>query len=118
MSEDSELLISVSPGEARCAVRQDGRIVELIVERARAGPQPGDLFLGRVARLHPGANAAFVDIGADVQLFLPAREARAQIAPDGTPRQAPKGADIAGLVTEGQAVILLVRRASAGGKAA
>ena len=118
MSVDSELLISVSPGEARCAVREDGRIVELIVERARAGPQPGDLFLGRVARIVPGANAAFVDIGGDLQLFLPAREARAQVAPDGTPRKAPKAADITGLVTEGQSVILQVRRASAGGKAA
>ncbi len=118
MSEDSELLISVSPGEARCAVREDGRIVELIVERTRAGPQPGDLFLGRVARIHPGTNAAFVDIGGDLQLFLPAREARARVAPDGTPRMPAKGADISGLVTEGQSVILQVRRASAGGKAA
>ena len=118
MSAESELLISVSPGEARCAVREGGRIVELIVERARAGPQPGDLFLGRVARIVPGTNAAFVDIGADAQLFLPAREARARVDPDGTPREAAKGADIAGLVTEGQSVIVQVRRAGAGGKAA
>ncbi len=118
MRIEQELLVSVSPGEARCAVREDGRIVELIVERARGGPQPGDLFLGRVARIVPGANAAFVDIGDDVQLFLPAREARAQVAPDGAPRKHPKSADIAGLVTEGQPVILQVRRAGGGGKAA
>lgn len=118
MSKDTELLISVSPGEARCAVREDGRIVELIVERARAGPQPGDLFLGRVARIVPGANAAFVDIGDDQQLFLPAREARERVDPDGAPRKLPKDAGISALVTEGQSVILQVRRASAGGKAA
>ncbi|MHA1537925.1 MAG: ribonuclease E/G [Alphaproteobacteria bacterium] len=118
MSLEIELLISVSPGEARCAVREGGRIVELIVERARAGPQPGDLFLGRIARIHPAANAAFVDIGGGLQLFLPAREARAQAAPDGARHSFPKRVDIAGLVNEGQAVILQVRRASAGGKAA
>ena len=118
MNVEQELLISVSPGEARCAVREDGRIVELVVERARSGPQPGDLFLGRVARIVPGANAGFVDIGDGVQLFLPAREARAGINPDGTPHKAAKGVDISGLVTEGQALILQVRRASSGGKSA
>lgn len=118
VNKNTELLISVSPGEARCAVREDGRIVELIVERARAGPQPGDLFLGRVARIVPGANACFVDIGNGVQLFLPAREARARVDPDGTAHKLSKSADISGLVTEGQSVILQVRRAGTGGKSA
>jgi ribonuclease G len=85
MSE--EVLINVGPGETRVAVVQGGRPVELIFERTmeddlkaktgRAGHSLlGNIFLGRVQRVLPGMQAAFVEIGLERAGFLGAREAR------------------------------------------
>ncbi|HEY4343547.1 MAG TPA: Rne/Rng family ribonuclease [Parvibaculum sp.] len=85
MSE--EVLINVGPGETRVAVVENGRPVELILERSteddlkaktgRAGHSLlGNIFLGRVQRVLPGMQAAFVEIGLERAGFLGAREAR------------------------------------------
>jgi ribonuclease G len=85
MSE--EVLINVGPGETRVAVVESGRPVELILERTmeddlkaktgRAGHSLlGNIFLGRVQRVLPGMQAAFVEIGLERAGFLGAREAR------------------------------------------
>lgn len=85
MSE--EVLINVGPGETRVAVVENGRPVELILERTmeddlkaktgRAGHSLlGNIFLGRVQRVLPGMQAAFVEIGLERAGFLGAREAR------------------------------------------
>lgn len=85
MSE--EVLINVGPGETRVAVVENGRPVELILERTmeddlkaktgRAGHSLlGNIFLGRVQRVLPGMQAAFVEVGLERAGFLGAREAR------------------------------------------
>lgn len=85
MSE--EVLINIGPGETRVAVVQDGRPVEIVLERVteddmaaktgRAGHSLlGNIFMGRVQRVLPGMQAAFVDIGLERAGFLGAREAR------------------------------------------
>lgn len=85
MSE--EVLINVGPGETRVAVVENGRPVELILERTmeddlkaktgRAGHSIiGNIFLGKVQRVLPGMQAAFVEIGLERAGFLGAREAR------------------------------------------
>lgn len=85
MSE--EVLINVGPGETRVAVVEDGRPVELFLERTmkddlkektgRAGHSLiGNIFLGRVQRVLPGMQAAFVEVGLERAGFLGAREAR------------------------------------------
>lgn len=82
-----EVLINVGPGETRVAVVQDGRPVEVVLERTmedelqqksgRAGHSIiGNIFLGRVQRVLPGMQAAFVDVGLERAGFLGAREAR------------------------------------------
>ena len=91
-----EVLINVGPGETRVAVVENGRPVELVFERmlddelkcrtGRAGHSIlGNIFLGRVQRVLPGMQAAFVDIGLERAGFLGAREARCLcdlVAPD------------------------------------
>ena len=85
MSE--EVLINVGPGETRVAVVENGRPVELYLERTmeddlkartgRAGHSIiGNIFLGRVQRVLPGMQAAFVEVGLERAGFLGAREAR------------------------------------------
>lgn len=82
-----EVLINVGLGETRIAIVEDGRPVELVLERtaddelkARSGRAGhsllGNVFLGRVQRVLPGMQAAFVDIGLERAGFLGAREAK------------------------------------------
>ncbi len=70
MAAPLELLIDDSPGELRAALREDGRLVELIVERAGHESIVGNVYLGRIERVLPGLDAAFVDIGLARSGFL------------------------------------------------
>ncbi len=58
--------------EEGCAVSENGRLVEYIREEDRTGA--GDWFLGKVERLMPGLDCAFVDIGRKRAGFLPLKE--------------------------------------------
>jgi len=84
-----EVLINAGAGEIRVALVEDGRLQELALERtiglddggARAQGRSGhsivgNIILGRVQRVLPGMQAAFVDVGLDRAGFLGAREAR------------------------------------------
>ena len=93
------ILIDAMPGEVRAAVLEDGRAVELLVEREGRRSLVGNVYLGRVARVLPGMAAAFVDIGLDRAGFLGLDDA----GPDDRP-------------CEGQAVRVQVARDAAGGK--
>lgn len=73
-----EILINLGLVETRVALLGDGLLKELLVSRS-GEQQPsavGDIFLGRVIRVVPGMQAAFIDLGLDRAGFLGAREAR------------------------------------------
>ncbi len=70
------ILINAAPGETRVALLADGRLVEVWIDRPSQAGVAGDLFLGRVDRVLPAIQAAFVDIGAGRSGFLAAAEAR------------------------------------------
>jgi ribonuclease G len=64
------LVINVEFGETRVALIEDGIIAELHVERTRNKTTVGNIYLGRVTRVLPGMQAAFVDIGQERAAFL------------------------------------------------
>ncbi|MCS6798262.1 MAG: Rne/Rng family ribonuclease [Myxococcota bacterium] len=66
----SQILINVSIGETRVALVENGLLAELYVERPRERSPVGNVYLGRVTRVLPGMQAAFVDIGLDRAAFL------------------------------------------------
>jgi ribonuclease G len=68
MTED--ILINVTPQETRVAVVLNGVVQELHVERAANRGLVGNLYMGRVERVLPGMQSAFVDIGLDRAAFL------------------------------------------------
>ena len=68
MNED--ILINVTPQETRVAVTSAGVVQELLIERAASRGLVGDLYLGRVARVLPGMQSAFIDIGLERAAFL------------------------------------------------
>jgi ribonuclease G len=67
---DRKLVINQTPHETRVAVLEDGTIVELFIEREDDSDIAGNIYKGRVQRVLPGIQAAFVDIGLDQAAFL------------------------------------------------
>ncbi|MEW5723513.1 MAG: Rne/Rng family ribonuclease [Thermodesulfobacteriota bacterium] len=65
-----ELLINSRLHETRIALVENGTVVEFHVERSAAGGITGNLYKGRIVRVLPGMQAAFVDIGLDRAAFL------------------------------------------------
>lgn len=65
-----ELLINVTPQETRVAVVENGVLQELHIERAHARGLVSNIYKGRVRRVLPGMQAAFVDIGMERAAFL------------------------------------------------
>ena len=72
MSE--ELLINYTPMESRMAVLTDGVTSEILIERHQKLGLVGNIYLGTVARVLPGMQAAFVDIGQARTAFLHAND--------------------------------------------
>jgi Rne/Rng family ribonuclease len=65
-----ELVISATPHETRVAIVEDGQLCEIYIEREREFALVGSLYKGRVTRVLPGMQSAFVDIGLDSDAFL------------------------------------------------
>ncbi|MGF1614555.1 MAG: Rne/Rng family ribonuclease [Gammaproteobacteria bacterium] len=66
----AELLINVTPTETRIALIENGVLQELFLERAKRRGLVGNVIKGRVSRVLPGMQAAFVDIGLERAAFL------------------------------------------------
>ncbi|MBS1668730.1 MAG: Rne/Rng family ribonuclease [Bacteroidetes bacterium] len=67
---NKELIINAAPQGVEIALLEDKRLVELHHEKADASFAVGDLYLGKVKKLIPGLNAAFVDVGFEKDAFL------------------------------------------------
>ena len=72
MSE--ELLVNVTPRETRVAVVENGMLQELHIERGSQRGVVGNIYKGKVQRVMPGMQAAFVDIGLERAAFLHAND--------------------------------------------
>jgi ribonuclease G len=68
MSE--EILINFTPQETRVAVMQQGVVQELHIERTASRGLVGNVYLGRICRILPGMQSAFVDVGLERTAFL------------------------------------------------
>ena len=65
-----EILINVTPQETRVAMLEQGVVQELHIERSSARGLVGNIYVGRVARVLPGMQSAFVEIGLERAAFL------------------------------------------------
>ncbi|MDD1633745.1 MAG: Rne/Rng family ribonuclease, partial [Methylococcaceae bacterium] len=68
MNED--ILINVTPQETRVAVVASGVVQELHLERAQSRGLVGNIYIGKVARVLPGMQSAFIEIGLERAAFL------------------------------------------------
>ena len=65
-----ELIINVTPTEISIALAEDKVLVELNKEQCQTGFSVGDIYLGKVRKIMPGLNAAFVNIGHEKDAFI------------------------------------------------
>lgn len=106
---DTTLLIERIPGETRAALLRGKMVWQVDHYRDSAPAALGGVYLGRVRRLDPAMNAAFVDVGLPADGFLRARDA----VPSET---AGRRARIAELIHEGQAIVVRVATEGFAGK--
>jgi ribonuclease G len=66
----SDIIVDVSPSEVVIALLEDKRLVELNREMTGAKFAVGDIYLGRVKKIMPSLNAAFIDVGYEKDAFL------------------------------------------------
>ena len=68
---EKEIIINAErEDEVRIAITEDSHLVELFVETPETERHVGDIFLGRIAKVIPGMNAAFIDVGLEQDAFL------------------------------------------------
>jgi ribonuclease G len=112
-----EILINVAPRETRAALVESGVVQELFIERASRRGLVSNLYKGRVSRVLPGMQAAFVDIGLDRTAFLHAGDIALQ-RPDDTIVNLPPVDDIRRLVNQGDDILVQVIKDPIGTKGA
>src|ERR1700720_3929709 len=65
-----EMVISANPHETRVAILEEGQLCEFYVEREKEFALVGSIYKGKVTRVLPGMQSAFVEIGLDSDAFL------------------------------------------------
>ncbi|MBL4820716.1 MAG: ribonuclease G [Gammaproteobacteria bacterium] len=105
MSE--EILINVTPMETRVVLVENGLLQEIFVERPGNRGRVGDIFLGKVVRVMPGMEAAFVDIGLERAAFIQNRDIT-PIGEDGLELRPENQQSIQQLLREGQSIVVQV----------
>ena len=115
MSE--EILINVTPRETRVALVENGVLQEVYIERARRRGLVGKIYRGKVCRVLPGMQAAFVDIGLERAAFLHASDVMSRTVDGEAENDAPV-VDITQLLREGQDISVQVIKDPMGTKGA
>ncbi|HET7710468.1 MAG TPA: Rne/Rng family ribonuclease [Thermoanaerobaculia bacterium] len=123
-----EIVINSTKHESRIAVLDEGQVVELWVERTRQRTTVGNIYKGRVTKVLPGMQSAFVDVGLERDAFLYVSdvvdeldeyesESPEELSIDEVPAQRPE-ASIADLLREGQEIVVQVSKDTIAGKGA
>src|SRR3954467_8319337 len=124
-----EIVINAAKHESRIAVLDEGQVVELWVERTRHRTIVGNIYKGRVTKVLPGMQSAFVDVGLERDAFLYVFDVvealeefvNADSTDDLTLEDVPQQraeASISDLLREGQEIVVRVAGATIAGKGA
>src|ERR1017187_4735536 len=124
---DSLIVINADGPETRVALVEDGYLGELYIERKRERGIAGNIYKGRVERVLPGMQAAFVNIGLEKSAYLHVSDVRGtpddlkrlvssrdsattENGEDDEPEAPPGGARIEDLLKEGQEIVVQVTK--------
>ena len=124
----SKILINVDLKETRVAITEEYGLAEIYIERQKERTIAGNIYKGRVVKILPGMDAAFVDIGVGRAGFLYVSEVSplemaeefADLVEDESqiPKRVPKGIPIEDILQEGQEIIVQVAKEPLGTKGA
>jgi len=116
-----EILINVTPRETRVALVENGMLQEMHIERASRRGYVGNVYKGKVSRVMPGMQAAFVEIGLDRAAFLHASDiVRPQniLLGENAESATPSTPPINDLLRDGQEIVVQVVKDPIGSKGA
>ena len=117
-----EILVNVAPRETRAAITENGVVQEIYIERASRRGLVSNLYKGKVSRVLPGMQAAFVDIGLERTAFLHAADIANKHNTDDTVVMSPatlaQVEDIRRLVNQGDDILVQVIKDPIGTKGA
>lgn len=112
-----EILINVTPYETRVALLENGSLQELFFERQATSGLIGNIYKGRVSRVLPGMQAAFIDIGLERSAFLHASDI-VHLDVDDDSAYTQQNQDIRQLLSEGSEILVQVTKDPLGTKGA
>ena len=115
MALTEEILVNVTPQETRVAVIEQGVTQEVHIERASSRGLVGNIYMGKVVRVLPGMQSAFVEIGGERAAFLHVADIRGHRGGNG---QAQAPTPIEKLLGEGQSLMVQVVKDPIGTKGA
>lgn len=113
-----ELLINVTPQETRVAYVENGMLTEVLIERAKKRGLVGNIYVGKVVRVLPGMEAAFVDVGLERAAFLHAADLARTSTPEASAEERNGHRSIHESLAEGQLVVVQVIKDPLGSKGA
>lgn len=102
-----EILVNVGPTETRDALIENGVLQEVYIERAQNKGYVGNIYKGKVVRVLPGMQAAFVDIGQERAGFIHVADLTPR-GEDGFEKRLTESADIRNFLREGQELLVQV----------
>ena len=114
-SPKEEILINVTPSEVRAALLENGILQEVYIERAARRGVISNIYKGRVSRVLPGMQAAFIDIGLQRTAFLHVSDIVRKQSNGESNEELPNSRD---LVKEGEDVLVQVVKDPLGNKGA
>ncbi len=122
---NEEILINSTPNETRVALVENGMLQEVLLERNRNGSIVGNIYVGRVEKVLPGLQAAFIDIGLARSAFMHVTDVCSQqkiIRLEGQTKEKENmeasSSTISQMVHEGQKIIVQVYKDAIGSKGA
>jgi ribonuclease G len=113
-----EILINVMPRETRAAVVENGVLHEVFIERSSNRGLVGNIYKGRVVRVLPGMEAAFVDIGLERAAFLHVSDIGKSWEDEAREEAIERSAAIGDLLQDGQELLVQVVKDPLGTKGA
>lgn len=115
----SEILINVTPSETRAAVVENGLLQDVFIERSESRGLVGNIYKGKVCRVLPGMQAAFVEIGLSRAAFLHASDISIPKGQSGDLKEASQSPpSITSLLREGDEILVQVIKDPMGSKGA
>jgi len=113
-----EILININTKETRVAIVEEGVLQEIHIERHQHRGLVGNIYMGKVVRVLPGMQAAFVDIGLQRAAFLHASDVVVSFDAEELDEPVPPVPSIDELVVEGQELVVQVIKDPIGTKGA